>query len=309
MTQEHYLAQAIHDVTCHIESKITREEYMLFRKQVDQKGSEQLERLTTLLGSGIERFSRRAGLRNETVVRILGFGYLKASYFLSGITDKDKETFHHLGAVANLIVSLYDHIIDQFSMRRNPLTPKMFLNALNGRSLFLRFTYSRTQRVFYDIVRYYLSTLRTICVDRNQQSIYETITLLIFRMYSAERACAVGRSNVTDHARKSALPIVMTGITGWLCMPSPLDRWKHLLRMYRIGIFLGQVDDLVDFEEDKKSGDVNQFINDPAPNPRLGFSLINALENFEQQRRSPCTDHLQHLLSICTLSWMGGYRG
>lgn len=158
----------------------------------------------------------------------LGFGSATAD-FLAAPLDPDPASVPAIratGARVNLIVTLYDHLLDSGKKPDdNPLIP-----ALIG--------------------GFYAGVPATPLLHR-----------AIRRMYEAERGGAHSRR---DWVRKSALPFVTTGLAVAILAQRELPR-GYLAWLYRVGIWIGWIDDARDLDRDRAAGYANRFAADVPP--------------------------------------------
>jgi hypothetical protein len=75
-------------------------------------------------------------------------------------------------------------------------------------------------------------------------------------MRDAEDRVAAGESGSLLWRRKSALPWVVMGMGGW---STEVGELRHLMWLYRLGCFLGRIDDAADVERDNAQGRLNTF--------------------------------------------------
>jgi hypothetical protein len=79
---------------------------------------------------------------------------------------------------------------------------------------------------------------------------------------------------------------------------------------YRVGSFLGIVDDLVDYDNDFKENQINQFLMDNADLNHLSEQIIRQYQFIEgsiKSNRDSQGTVQKNLLAVCVLSWLGGY--
>jgi hypothetical protein len=184
------------------------------------------------------------------------------------------------------------------------------MKAADNKKLSFSFLRTLNQKMIFNITRYYFKSLKEICLERNKVHLYHAILTIVARMHEAETASFKRNLTRTEHLRKNGLPFVILGITAWLSIDQKKDRWRHLLWTYRVGSFLGIVDDLVDYDNDFKENQINQFLMDNADLNHLSEQIIRQYQFIEgsiKSNRDSQGTVQKNLLAVCVLSWLGGY--
>lgn len=309
---------------------LSRSLYEEGREEVSLAGFAERQRLAAAIGPRTWQRamdSLHVPYPDESCARVLGFGRQLTSFLVAPMRPARQlqEPLGRLGALANLIVSLYDHVIDdgigeagllpQWLLARGALAPARWaLAALAALS-------PPAQRVVLKLVGRYFAELcglpHAARHDRRARLLRRTILV----MYQAENQLAATHRHrgVALHLRrKGALPFVVMGGTAWLAEPAPSrqELLRHLRWLYRCGEFFGWVDDAVDLEADAASGRPNRLQQALAPLAGrldaerdlarrlagIGRSLV--LQYRPGAERSDGTMQAT-AFSICLMSWLG----
>ena len=187
----------------------------------------------------------------------LGLGALLTEYLAAPVMcGKQCVPVAHLGTLANLIVGIYDDIVDA-GADSDPL-PKETLEALFlGGGARMPHTDPLTA-----LVHEYFRQLAVIAAAGADPEILRTLRRAIVKMYTAERGTLAGGTceDVVSWRRKSALPFVVMGLPSWLAASNldPQAYRRHLRWLWRCGEFWGWIDDVVDLHEDTAASHTNR---------------------------------------------------
>jgi hypothetical protein len=175
--------------------------------------------------------------RQSAAVRMLGFGYVMTEFAAAPVAVPSDARVPALGALANLIVSLYDAELDAGAAPGS---------IISGGSLLA------------SLVELYYSRLDALA--RGGGPLEALLRRAINRMYHAERSTG-GANSLAIWRRKSALPFVVMGLPAWFAHPAAHARscHAHLAWLYRLGRFFGWIDDAADLEDDCAAGRLNYF--------------------------------------------------
>jgi len=204
-------------------------------------------RLLRSIGSELEPDAQLA-------VRLLGWGYVMTEFAVAclGVPGKPNSAVLSLGALANLIVSAYDGLLDS---GREP--ERILLRS--------RLTNAGGERETGDPLIARLVDLYFVLLSRlpyPHAHLHRTLRSAILRMYDAETETAGSREfSLATWRRKSALPFVIMGLPVWMSIPS-LDARAyraHLNWLYRLGRFFGWIDDAADLNDDRAAQHLNYF--------------------------------------------------
>lgn len=187
------------------------------------------------------------------MVRSLGVGSGLTHFAISGtgVPAEFLSRTRSLGALASLIVSAFDALIDS-----GEPVPALLSGDSSGKPAPI--TGSKAAAVS-KLIELYFQRLTELPQER--VGIRLLIDRSIRRMYEAEIG-STRAGPVPRHIwwRKNVLPFVVMAIPAWLvsqCYDVVLVR-RHLRWLCRLGEFLGWVDDCVDYENDRLSGAANR---------------------------------------------------
>lgn len=200
--------------------------------------------------------------------RVLGFGAMLTAFMLPPVVIDDglSRDVCTLGAHANLLVSLFDQVADESPGAALPLSPAIVESACMGRGRARLAWRSRTGapvgRLLARLLTDYVSRLDRLPCSARYRGVRALQAKAIVAMHAAELRTLGPASSVTERVirRKSALPFVVMGLPAWLAVgrvPAPALR-AHLRWMYRVGNFLGWIDDVADVDADRAAGRPNR---------------------------------------------------
>ncbi len=244
----------------------------------------------------------------NAVRRACGFGALLTEFLIAplALDPLEQTDAASLGARVNLIVSLYDHYVDQ------GMAPHQVLPEQGGEA---------AVPLVPLLVRGYYARLRP---SRNTALVHRAIA----RMRDAEDRVAAGESSPLLWRRKSALPWVVMGMSPrgaddrfLSSAQSPMPRvstaaraskrvssgsqephLSHLAWLYRLGCFLGWIDDAADVERDRSQGRANAFAKlHPQEVPGIARSGRNLLKWWDARCRDADT---RSAFLYCVNSWI-----
>ena len=201
-------------------------------------------------------------LKADDPQRMLGFGWWMTQFLIAPL-DLDPERAQRvadLGALANLVVAVYDVFVDAGLEPDVVLSPGA-LDTIRrkGRS---RGRKNKTleARITHHLVSQYFADLGSLSAH-GDDGVRTLLEQAIVRMHAAE--AALTRSPLSQSTmllrRKMGLPFVVQGLPGWLGLResnSALCRW-HLRWSYRVGNFIGRVDDAIDLSPDRVASEPN----------------------------------------------------
>lgn len=168
----------------------------------------------------------------------LGFGSAAANFLAAPLKADSRHVpaMRAMGARVNLIVTLYDHLLDSgLRPEDTPLVPAL-------------------------IRGFYARVPATPLLDR-----------AIRRMYEAENGGARARR---DWVRKSALPFVTIGLAASI-LAGREPPAGYLAWLYRVGIWIGWIDDASDLAQDRAAGRYNRVLVGDAPETPPGERPIS----------------------------------
>lgn len=217
---------------------------------------------TQLRGAGALRLLPSGGvgtgggptLPEASVIRLLGFGHMIGEFLLAPLGLPLAARMHalHLCATLNLAVCAYDLLVDE-----GIGDPKWLAALVNG-------YFSRLERQSRHAAR--LALLRRT----------------IEKMKDAEDG-AGGIGPLHRWRRKCALPFVVMGLGGLACGPRNIVPPRGYLRwLYRTGLQFGIADDALDIAEDRRSGQFNIHLRQPAPSRRFAAEVARTLAEWDR---------------------------
>jgi hypothetical protein len=307
--------------------------YQLLRTEVSRRGKIEHANLVRLVGRrswnrGVACLGRVAA--EEDCVRVLGFGSTLAEFAMAplGLTGPGLGPAAALGALANLIVSLYDQWLDS-GVRPGSVLPRWHLRGIADGRVWLRHgslaaALVSPRRIFMArLVDQYFHRLGTLPYASARPAAHHLLIRTIQRMYDAESA-TISETSTQCRARmlrrKSALPFVVLGLPGWLAVnvrPS-ISLRSHLGWLYRLGEFIGCIDDAIDLAEDASAGRPNLLLGELAAAGECRSSRIAVAQRIaargswvlrEWRRAVPSEVPLPEItgavLGICVGSWFG----
>jgi hypothetical protein len=196
------------------------------------------------------------GYSSSKLARILGFGEVITDLSVAAIamTRGARSAVLKLGAMANLIVSVYDQLVDAHG-GRGVLPRGLLIRLLDGENG-LGIDAERTPAM-YNVVRnavvLYSRMLQSLPHGHGRLSGRQQLTSTIVELYDIEAA-------VTD---KGALSHEIMGLPAWLVTDSldeaAMTRHRKWLRS-SLGELHAWIDDVLDLEEDAKNGFPNRAI-------------------------------------------------
>jgi hypothetical protein len=299
------------------------------RALITKWGEDHLTDLRKDLGNTVWRDGVRRmkmPIAGADLVRVLGTGRLLTEYALAplGIIDRAREPVARLGALSNLIVALYDHCFDNSPDGHRVIVRSMLRvgQLPRARRFIRRFIGRADHRLMVGLVHLYYGELERLGQhDVAGRSVVRITRRAIVKMYEAEALTAPRRNPVTESVlrRKAALPFVVMGLPGWVAATASPDLFRaHLMWLYRLGVYFGRVDDVVDIESDRRTGACNGF-DLWVERRRAEHSPLAAADEIASQaehlmRRwnqmvNSCgiaDDSISNALSITTCSWFGG---
>ena len=190
----------------------------------------------------------------------LGAGAVLTDFFTAPVTlaAADREAAAHLGTLANLLVGVYDDLIDAGDSGDDPLSRNL-LDAPSGKSG----AGEIGDTPLAPLVSAYFRQMASLPGAASRPEVARTLRRAILKMYDAERKTVGGGDadgRMAGWRRKSALPFVVMGLTAWLMTPDfcGRDYRRHLRWLCRCGEFWGWIDDAIDLEQDSATGHPNR---------------------------------------------------
>jgi hypothetical protein len=170
-----------------------------------------------------------------------------------------------LGALASFIGSVYDDLLDSAPDMPLSLTPSALHRLASGKRPNADSEGpidSPGSRLMIGLVGEYFRRLNTVVSPSANPRVIRCLQRCILRMYEAEtQTLPEHRGAMTQRSlrRKAALPFVVMGLPGWLTStPPPTEQYyAHMRWVYRVGAFIGLIDDVVDLPDDIRANHPN----------------------------------------------------
>jgi hypothetical protein len=209
------------------------------------------------------RFKKKLSYSNEQLARVLGFGEAMTRFSVAGISMSPvpRRVVIRLGALSNLIVSLYDQLVDTHTERE--ILPRSMLASVlrqEVHSPLISNQASPSAHLVRNAVQTYSKMLHSLPFFGRRVTVRRRINATILRLYDVEEATLdqsrSGRAAL-EHAvtAKGALSHVVMGLPAWLASHrlnlSAMAR--HLRWLQALGELHGWIDDVVDIEEDESN--------------------------------------------------------
>lgn len=247
--------------------------YITIISHINEQGNEMwCEMQKNKTGATLKKMVRLSELKltEADLIRVLGFGVVVTQYLIEPISmpKKSFERVVYSGAIANLLVTLFDHYIDNqfiknFKLIESTLSKKNnFIDKIKYGVYYLQG--NLYQRQISNLINIYYNQIDALS-DRKDSDIKQktrALNYIIDKMYVAEKLSLLQPKKYTSvlWRHKSALPFLAMGIPAWFPTPINKELWIwHLRWMYSFGDLMGLIDDAVDFENDTKSASPNIY--------------------------------------------------
>ncbi|MCG2612655.1 hypothetical protein LZZ85_00125 [Terrimonas sp. NA20] len=292
-----------------LKTKLSRETYLVDRRKIELAGFMQWDQLINdLKEKEITEtdFLQEVNLPKSTLIRIIGFGMAFSDKFLPLTENERRPELVKLGALSNLIVCLYDHIVDTKNNDEDPLSrPELervdFVGTPGAKP-------GMSRMEIYQLIQLYFRKLKNLCTGPDDLEVYQLINKTALKMYDAERATVrINGVDGTSGMRKSALPFVLMGMPGWVFLKQSTERWLLLIHLYRVGLFFGILDDIVDYRDDLINHQFNLLLTYSEKEMLdLEGRLIHQIDALSF--RGSLNEQWVRLYYVCAISWLGGYE-
>lgn len=300
--------------------------YERVRREITLIGEEERSRVERIAGRGWNRALARLERPRpeEDVARVLGFGHALTGFVVAplDLSAGERAEVAGLGATANLLVTTYDRIVDLGGDPDAALPRRALELAAAGRRLRLALLGIGSpveRRVLTRIVAHYFDRLGELPGYGSRPAVRRAVERHVWEMYEAERRTLESGGPDEGTLRVvSAYPFVVMGLPGWLATPEvPDGRYgRHLDWLYRVGEFVGRIDDIVDLREDAVDGVYNPVAarRDAVGDDRVvreiadaGRAVVDGWEELTGTADLP--EVAREALGTCVVSWFGGLRG
>lgn len=295
------------------------------------------------LGSELQRkFRARFGARNwdavfapsgrslktHDCIRIIGYGAAITEYMIASLRLPEQESFKavELGALANFIVTYYDFYQDN-SYSGKALAAPVFSAKTSGlgrraRGLlfYLRGQFNPPEKLLNIMVRHYFRFYRSLPYFKSRSEVSKIVNRSIRLMYLAELEMGNDQHKLASQLmrRKNALPFVVMASPAWLLVDQfkKINYFYHLLWSYRMGDFIGKIDDLVDLEYDRRNSQPNQYASVESVENinkiinsvvERGAKIHNSWKHdLDMLEPGPSPSEVERLFPALLRSWVGG---
>lgn len=193
----------------------------------------------------------------EVTSRVMGFGWYQTKAFSSIHEDHSAGEIDRfrLGALANLIVSLYDFIVD--SGLSPVISQSMFLalleNKIKRQSYLRSFLFQNSSVRLMKLLVMNFSEKAIRCMGTAE---WQNLIQVIGKASSVQNAVTEGNNvNLNLIEEKSIYPFL---ILAQIAQSAPLSTAQEVY-ITVLGKFIGMVDDLTDFEDDVEKGAINSI--------------------------------------------------
>jgi len=235
------------------------------------RGERALAELAALVGEATMRraLSTRRGEGYVTSYRyVLGYGSLMTEFLVApvGLDAAQLARVAALGALANLIVTHFDELVDGGSPR-SLLLPQSALAVAPtraGRALLRAGAHfgPPSTRLIVALVALYFARAHDLQCAAMRPHVRRRLSRTIMTMYAEEGRTPREWRRLRGGAafqKKTALPLVALGLPAWLAS-AELDETRfqaHCRWLVRVGKFVRWVDDAADVEADGAAGAAN----------------------------------------------------
>jgi hypothetical protein len=252
--------------------------------------------------------------------RVFGFGYLLTEWMLpDALCDElHRRQVALLGARANFIVTVFDHLLDESVSGRPPLSARDVQRAVAGdlRPLSIASLVGPpARRLLARLARSYFKAFAALPFASRHSGVRRLVSRAITSMYAAEIQTASMRDpGEQTLRRKAALPFVVMGAAAWLAVPefSPALFRAHLRWLYRVGDLLSAIDDLADLPADIAASRPNRLTavfngsGYMAPDDLSRRIVGAALKIVESRHATASCRRRGDVFGAIIISWFGG---
>ncbi len=318
---------------------LPRSGYAVVRKEITSSGRQEFARLKIDVGEkGLKLLSQKLNTSypKDHLIRILGFGSALTRYAVQPVPGSAETTEQviTLGARANLIVTVFDQMIDS-GENINRVLPFRGLEALlkhegkSNWSLFPLFGNRSSKWIMHHLIKSYLMEINRLSssplILPGNTPVLKTLIDLIQRMYQAETdTLSKNGLSIASLNRKAALPFVIMGLPAWLSKKdfNQAFYFAHFRWLYRLGLFFGAIDDIIDLQVDISNDQPNQFkpfienntVSDSSMS-NIGQKIVSEAKLITQQwqhwvnsHNLPIPEYSMDIFSACIVSWFGGSK-
>jgi hypothetical protein len=251
----------------------------------------------------------------DDLVRVLGHGHVLTRIAIAPVPlPKPALDAREVGALANLIVAVYDHALDAGARPSTLLSRRELVDALEGADRTVVDSAREDGAPLVLLVREYRRRVDALGGMSECPAIRSKLNEVIVRMYDTENATSVGVPPSRARLRaKNALPFVVLGLPAWLMAPAAHHSivHAHLRWLYRLGALFGAVDDVADLERDQSSGHPNgiaALLSSGVPPEKVAGAIAQKARSVVNGPLLPDVERQQLLPLMATTitSWLGG---
>lgn len=210
-------------------------------------------------------------ISEQDQIRIIGFGAAITEHMVLplNLSLSDRMLVIRIGALANFIVTFFDHYLDSYNGGQVylPRPSNILGNKLTGMLFYIRGWREPKLRLLNLMIQDYMALLKKLKFTKQRPELLALLHRTIKTMYQAELKTETTQPDIIaikTLRQKSALPFVVMALPGWL-VANEIDKslFKlHLMWSYRFGSFIGLLDDAVDLIDDKHNNQPNVFLNE-----------------------------------------------
>lgn len=285
-------------------------EYLEELGRIRQSGRAVLKELN-VLGERSLRLSLKGFLLRRRYVRLMGWGARFAYFCSAPVADTQYDAVLALGGLTNLIIALYDFELDERPGRHTPpFTEEWLASAFVNTESPSSASASRLEQ----LVMLYIKNLHAMPYSHTRPHIARLIQKTIVRLHRIENQTQtqLGEGNRQRVARmRSGYLFMLFGLPIWLAAAS-IDEdnlcW-HMHWLYRLGVFLGWIDDWSDALNDRQTHHPN-VVNSALRNQPNYLQLVSRIarqgDHIRKDWRQAVPLHLLYLervLKVAVTSW------
>ena len=304
----------------------SEEKYRLGRDTIKSFGKGEWQRLEkTLSAKEMSRLLKWYGTQNpkREIQRILGFGFALTDFLIRPIERNEIrfKKFLEIGAIANLIICVFDSLVDNHSDHNWIRQYARRINSGFQESYIDRVLFWKDEKymLMMSLTRVFMHRLYETIEDRKARDFVLKYVQVAFTA-EAKTLYKMETGNRFIASRKSALAILLLGAPAIVVNSQEKERSGigHFIWTYRVGELLGRVDDLCDYSFDIDNDSANYYKSDCSSelnefNP-VG-EIVKLVSDIEHILRKYSADNdlkdypgKSSFLLYAIISWIGGPR-
>ncbi|MCC8358384.1 hypothetical protein [Salinimicrobium sediminilitoris] len=293
------------------ETIIDQSIYFRCRKLVIDKGAEEYKKLSNSIKKKVLNRILQKGLKDnflDQTFRILGYGHTMTSYITAFLPlNVEQRAFTNtLGSKANLLVTIYDIMLDEGCSRNRILNEKYLRQFIHQEKEIAFFS---KKGLLGPILKNYFVHIHQNSYQHNE-NVIKLLKNKIWEMYIAENNTQSTNRNIDLEIwkKKSVYPFLVMALPGLLCLKKP-PTMEYFKWLFSFGELIGLLDDIVDYNEDLANRQYNILTS-------ANYNSLNGIERDFMKRfknvkkwwdiKAPAeafeTDE-KYLLLILILSW------